>query len=102
MVSSMGFAKSVDNAGIINAKLAEEWGSPYNRPLGLMTPTSMYAAVPRRPGGKLESACLQRSKFSQDDGLLLRRSSLRLREVAAKVRTSAAHNQRLGSISKWP
>ena len=57
---------------------------------------------PRRPDGKLESGCLRRSNFSQDHGLLLRRSSLRLREVAAKVRTLAAHNQRLGSVSKWP
>ena len=57
---------------------------------------------PRRPDDKLESGCLRRSNFSQDHGLLLRRSSLRLKEVAAKVRTLAAHNQRLGSVSKWP
>jgi len=66
----------------------------------------MYAAGacmknPRRPDGKLESASLQRSNFSHD-GLLLRRSGLCLREVASKVRTLAAHDQRLGSISKWP
>jgi hypothetical protein len=82
------------------------WGSPYNRPFGLMTPTSMYAVgicmkFPRRPDGKLERVCLQRCNFSQDRGLLLRRNRLRLREVAAKVRTLSAHNQRLRSTSKW-
>ena len=82
------------------------WGSPYNRPFGLITPTSMYAVevgvqISLRPDGKLERACFQRCNFSQDRGLLLRRNRLRLREVAAKVRTLSAHNQRLGSISAW-
>ena len=55
---------------------------------------------PLYPHGKLESACLRRSNFTHDRGISAPRNNWHAREAAARARSLAAHDQRLGSISK--
>ena len=57
---------------------------------------------PWHPNNKLDLACLRRGYVSLDRGIPVAPSNWHAREAAARARALSPHDQRLGSISKWP